>query len=253
MIARALGGDALPNGAIVPGPGHSARDRSLSITLSPGAPDGFVVHSHAGDDPLTYRDHVRDCLGLPAFRPGLRLTIAPPRRKPPEIDLGTAERSARALAIWHEARDPRATPVESCKPLGVHRTALSLDGRKVEIGGKDRLALGPIGGGPIKLSPDEETTLAIGIGEGVESTLSLRIPEFGATTPVWSLIAKVGVQGFPVLGGVEALWIGVDNDGPGREAAATCSARWREAGREVFRVRPVAEKADLNDLVRAPR
>ena len=69
-LARALGGDMQVNGAVVPGPGHSGKDRSLSVTLSPGARDGFVVFSHAGDDPLACRDYVRGRLGLGPFKPG---------------------------------------------------------------------------------------------------------------------------------------------------------------------------------------
>ena len=48
---------------------HSAEDRSLSIKLDSAAPDGFVVHSFANDDPLVCRDHVRKKLGLPEFEP----------------------------------------------------------------------------------------------------------------------------------------------------------------------------------------
>ena len=47
----------VPDGAaLVPGPGHSAADRSLSIGIDLNAPEGFVVHSFAGDDPLLCRD-----------------------------------------------------------------------------------------------------------------------------------------------------------------------------------------------------
>ena len=53
--------------ALVPGPGHSAEDRSLSIKFDDAAPDGFVVHSFAGDDPIACRDYVRSKLGLPEF------------------------------------------------------------------------------------------------------------------------------------------------------------------------------------------
>jgi hypothetical protein len=51
------------------GPGHSAADRSLCIKLDSGAPDGFVVHSFAGDDAIACKDFVRSRLGLPAFKP----------------------------------------------------------------------------------------------------------------------------------------------------------------------------------------
>src|SRR5262249_51807272 len=57
-LARALGGEARGNQISAPGPGHkSAGDRSLSVKVDPGAPDGFVVHSFAGDDPILCKDH----------------------------------------------------------------------------------------------------------------------------------------------------------------------------------------------------
>ena len=68
-IAEALGGDVTNGEALVPGPGHSAEDRSLAIKCDGAAPDGFMVHSFAGDDPIVCRDHVRRKLGLPEFKP----------------------------------------------------------------------------------------------------------------------------------------------------------------------------------------
>jgi hypothetical protein len=54
---------------LCPGPYHSASDRSLNVKIDADAPDGFVVHSFAADDPIICRDHVREKLGLPAFKP----------------------------------------------------------------------------------------------------------------------------------------------------------------------------------------
>lgn len=67
--AKQLGGDLTPNGVVCPGPGHSARDRSLSVSFDPGAPEGFVVHSFSDDDAIACRDHVRGRLGLPEWKP----------------------------------------------------------------------------------------------------------------------------------------------------------------------------------------
>lgn len=70
-IARALGGEVNPKGFVLaPGPGHSARDRSLSIRLDAKAPDGILVNSFAGDDPLDCKDYIRGKLGLPEWKPG---------------------------------------------------------------------------------------------------------------------------------------------------------------------------------------
>jgi hypothetical protein len=68
-LARALGGKISGGEVLAPGPGHSAADRSLSVKLDTNAPDSFVVHSFAGDDPIACKDHVRGKLGLPAFKP----------------------------------------------------------------------------------------------------------------------------------------------------------------------------------------
>ncbi|MFZ3325662.1 MAG: hypothetical protein WA231_07105 [Methylocella sp.] len=57
--AQALCGDVSGSGVICPGPGHSARDRSLSVTPSVTAPNGFLVNSFAGDDPIACLDYVR--------------------------------------------------------------------------------------------------------------------------------------------------------------------------------------------------
>jgi hypothetical protein len=68
-IACVLGGEVSGDQVLAPGPGHSRKDRSLSVKLSPDAPDGFIVHSFSGDDPIACKDYVRQRLGLPAFKP----------------------------------------------------------------------------------------------------------------------------------------------------------------------------------------
>ena len=66
-IARALGGEVRGGQVLAPGPGHSAKDRSLSVKLDPGAPDGFIVNSFANDDPIQCKDYVREKSGLDPF------------------------------------------------------------------------------------------------------------------------------------------------------------------------------------------
>ena len=62
--AELLGGEVHSDQVLCPGPNHSAVDRSLSVKPSGDAPDGFVVHSFAGDDDLACKDYVRSKLGL---------------------------------------------------------------------------------------------------------------------------------------------------------------------------------------------
>lgn len=139
----------------------------------------------------------------------------------------------------------------SNQPRAIHRTALTLDGRKGSVGGHDRLSLGPIGGGAIKLTPDAEVTTCLGVGEGMETALSLQLlPEFGRS-PVWSLISAGGIAGLPVLAGIECLWIAIDHDEAGVRAGQTAAARWAE--RETILVSPRSNGADLNDLFKGRR
>jgi putative DNA primase/helicase len=127
VVARALGGEVIgPAKVAAPGPGHSARDRSLVVTLDANAPDGFVVFSHAGDDWQLCKDHVRQQLGLPQWRPGdgRDRRVEPSRLKAFDRAAVNAEskrrersedelaRIAHARAIWDEAVDPRGTLVE---------------------------------------------------------------------------------------------------------------------------------------------
>src|SRR5215211_7728616 len=125
-IARALGGDvAGRNTVLAPGPGHSRKDRSLAVRLDPNAPDGFLLHSHAGDDWKLCRDHVRRILGLPDWEPGDEQNRTIPSSRIEQWDLAAIEtevtegarqftedeltRIAAARRIWDEGKDPRGT------------------------------------------------------------------------------------------------------------------------------------------------
>ena len=69
QAARALDGEVSGDQILCPGPGHSARDRSLSVKFDADAPDGFLVNCFAAGDALEAKDHVRQRLGLTEFQP----------------------------------------------------------------------------------------------------------------------------------------------------------------------------------------
>ena len=69
QIAHLLGGEVVGGQVLAPGPLHSPDDRSLSVKIDPEADGGFIVHSFAGDDFQVCRDHVREKLGLPGWKP----------------------------------------------------------------------------------------------------------------------------------------------------------------------------------------
>src|SRR5829696_10454143 len=116
--AKLLGGESMrADSVLCPGPGHSRRDRSLHVTFSPSAPEGFLVRSYANDGFGVCRDHVRDRLGLqrPELRNGRSAPLNHIRPSDPEISASVGpdpERQAKtrlAVAIWKEAVDPRGT------------------------------------------------------------------------------------------------------------------------------------------------
>src|SRR5262249_37493686 len=130
----------------------------------------------------------------------------------------------RAL-IW------RMTDATTGESTGVHRTYLNVDGSKV-----GRWMKGPAG--IIRLSHDDGVTRGLGMSEGAENGLAVLLSGWA---PVWACGSAGGIQRFPVLNGIESLTIFPDL-GPaiGMRVAKECAARWREAGREVLIVPPVA-------------
>jgi phage/plasmid primase-like uncharacterized protein len=139
----------------------------------------------------------------------------------------------------------RFTTAISNEPRGIWRRPISGDKPK---------SLGPMAGCVIRLWPDEAVEQGLVLGEGVETVLSAatKIAHRGTLLqPAWAACSAGNLENFPVLSGVEALTLLVDNDlsGAGQKAAARCAARWSEAGCEVIRLTPKIVGADFNDLV----
>lgn len=278
--ARMLGGSvAGPRNVTCPGPGHSPHDRSLSVTFDDRG--DFVVFSHAGDDWQACRDFVRDRLGLGRWSPERR--PRPIEVKPSRTADETGQRLA--LRIWNESASIRGTLAEAYlasrgldvderaeaalrfnpslrfgqetvpgmvalfrdlktdEPCGIHRVFLSREGAKL-----DRWMLGRIKGAAVKLDPDEEVTLGLVVGEGIESCLAARTLGY---RPCWALGSAGAIASMPVLGGIEALTIvGEINDhGANEKAARECGKRWAAAGCEVKWLEPFGGD-DANDVLR---
>jgi hypothetical protein len=119
--------------------------------------------------------------------------------------------------------------IRTDEPCGVHRTALLPDGSD-----RDRVLgkamLGRASGAAIKISPDDEVTLGLGITEGIETAVAIILSGW---RPVWAAASASGIAQFPVLSGLEELTVFADCDpnGVGQRAAEQCSRRWIESGR----------------------
>jgi Toprim domain len=278
-IAATLGGrraQRLGDGSFlvpcpVPSHGRGRGDRSPSLHIGDGQ-TRLLVHCYAGCDVRDVLDELRRRGLLPQRKAkpsslqrgplGLWQQAVDPRSTVVERYL-----ARRGLALPPDASEVlryhpacpfagRTTPamialvrsIETNKPQAVHRTALDGGGNKITIDGKDRMALGPIGGGAVKLTADENVTIALGIAEGIETALSMQqLPEWQGS-PVWSLISAGGIRNFPLLNGIEALAIAADHDTAGERATIEVAERWQE--REVLIFEAHDEGADLNDVVR---
>ena len=87
--------------------------------------------------------------------------------------------------------------------------------------------------GVIRLSSDEEvTSKAWAYAKGSRTSLRTLLDGWA---PVWCVCNAGGIERFPVLSGIEALTIFVDDDETetGINAAHSCAERWTEADREV--------------------
>ena len=277
-IASYLDGDVCGSGALVPGPGHGKHDRSLRVFIDANDPDGFRVHSHAGDDWRDCRDHVKERLGIDrdAWRDRDQ-EVKATRVKLTFATLTDDSRIAAAMRLWGQGVDPAGTPVETYlhsrrleldsdvagevlrwhphlramlalfrnittnEPQALSRTFLDHEARKIE-----RRFMGPVGGAAIKLDADEDVLGGLHIGEGIETCMAARML---GLRPAWALGSAGVIAAFPVLSGIECLSLLREHDEANRQASDACAARWTAAGREVFNIRPIAGK-DINDSIR---
>lgn len=278
LIADALGGEIVgPNQVRAPGPGHSKKDRSLSLKIEPSAPYGLLIHSFSGDDFQTCLSYIQSALGISCNAEAFASVLEGPTHRYSSTDA--------ALRLWNEAEDARGTLTErylrsrglslmeearsairfhpkcpfgprtirpcivalyrdisSDEPKALLRTALDPDGSKI-----DRKVIGPKRGCAIKLSGLVDVSQGLTIGEGVETTIGGIAKGFG---PAWAVGDAGEMARFPVLPGIKSLTILVDNDasGTGNAAAIECTHRWVSAGVPVKRVIPTELGADMADV-----
>jgi putative DNA primase/helicase len=280
--ARLLGGELRGQDILCPGPGHSDRDRSLSVKFDPAAPGGFLIHSFAGDNISTCRDHV-----------SLRLRIGPlstvgdrVAAKPKRAAATPASRTAAALRIWTACADPTGTVVQrylesrclllydgiaaalryhpgllldgerhpamvallrdvaTKEPCGIHQTWLD----KRDASKLARRMLGRAKAAAVRLDCNPSFTGVLTVGEGIETSLAARQLGLG---PVWALGSAGGISAFPILNDVEVLNVlgECDDNGANERAVKVAATRWLAAGKQVFVYMP--PEGDVNDLLTA--
>lgn len=158
---------------------------------------------------------------------GLTLPAGAPLRFHPACHRG-ADRLPAMVALM--------TDPDTGEPRGVHRTFLRADGGGKAEGEPKKAMLGHAG--VIRLVPDDEVTIGLGIAEGIETALA--VMQRTGWRPVWAAGSAGAIARLPVLSGIETLTIFADTGAAGIGAAEQCAGRWAAAGREARIIAPPA-------------
>lgn len=250
-ITKALGGDWHGRCGLVPGPGHSRRDRSLQIADTKDG--GIIVHSHAGDNWQDCRDYLKglgwDIDGGQDHRP----------RSPvyqdtavPDDEAEKRRRIESAWTIFVQCHPAAGSPVETYirargatlppnAPVYYHPACPNgptvkmpamvcpiTDIRTKRFIAIHRTFIRPDGSGKADIPKKDQKKMygpykggVVRLSPDDEVTTGLGICE-GIETglsvlnygwwPVWAALSDNGIRDFPVLDGIECLTIFADHD-----------------------------------------
>lgn len=288
-IVAALGGDLYQRGqrANVPAPGHSGKDRSISLLLSEGR---VVIHGFGGVDWRSMRDDLRrrgfiDVAGrltgggqggssFPRPDPRVRLETAA-RLWEGGVPVGEATPAGRHLRLRRvrcgaaavDLRSHPNAPTSVYRSGGRERPAIvaairDLDGRLTAV---ELTYLHPNGRPALDLrlprktvglvSPGASVRLAAAasemlVGEGVITTLSA-IDRF--QLPGWALMSANNLAGWTPPPEVRRLLIAADRGAVGQGAALRLERRLAAMRIEVRILSPAPPFGDWNDVALANR
>jgi len=283
-IVERIGGEILQGGqaAIVPGPGHSRRDRSLSLKLSP---DGKVLfYSFANDQ----AGAVMQYLGIGASQERVSDQEAQRRRQERKraFEEDLAIKRAFCVRVWRETVDIMGTAGEAylngrgiggqlpvtlryhpAAPLGDNRgartfpavvaivqdvkgtarglpvTAIKADGTGKANTPTPRKMFGTVRQHAVQLVPvGPDGTLAI--AEGIETALAYQAM---TGTPTWAALSADNMGGFEPPPGVKSLIIAADLDDNGAGLKAARALGERVKGKMAVRIHGAGEGLDWND------
>lgn len=146
---------------------------------------------------------------------------------------------------YHPAMVAAVTLWPSKTVAGVHRTYLTVNGTDKAILSPNKMMLGFIKGGAVRLSP---IGIKLILAEGIETALSC----FTATNiPTWSCLSASGMMDVvvPPLEITQEIIICADGDNPGEKAAHKLAERLHRTGYSV-RIAPSPQGQDFNDILR---
>lgn len=271
-----------------PGPGHSRRDRSLSVSI--GEDGRVLIYSFSGD-------RFADCaryLGIATERARpmtQQERNALVRRNQADADRQEADARAFVSRAWLNAEPVEGSPAEAylfgrglvlegcddvrfhraaprsndgTKPphpamvalvrnvageaTGLHVTYLTKDGRKA-FGPASRLMFGKCSGGAVRLAPIGADG-ALAVAEGIETAAAFMALR---GIPSWAALSTSGLRAFYVPGGVRRLILAADSDDEGAGLAAARSLAGRVQSRCDAEIHAAPEGRDWANVAEAAR
>lgn len=283
-IVRQFGGALLDNGqrALIPGPGHSRKDRSVSLRR---LPDGrILIHCFSPrDDWRAVQTMLR------AGGADIDASDAPfDASAPAPESLSSSQKIARAHALWAEALPLPGTPAKTYlrargvrlaqwpsslrflaratslddrrrRPAliaaitdlegalqGVHITLLSPCGQRKALVQTPRRVVGKLSDGAVRLSDSDVTRQWI-VAEGLETALSA---SDALALPAWSALNAGNLARFTPPNGLTRLLIAADRGLTGESAAATLAQRMAAQGLATEILYAPCGDQDWNDWAR---
>ncbi len=128
--------------------------------------------------------------------------------------------------------------------VAIHRTYLKPDGSGKAAVEPNKMTLGPVGGGAVRLA---KAGLALAVTEGIETGLSV----LAATgIPTWAALSAGGIRRLilPSLPLASEVTVAADADPVGTAAAHDAVPRWHRESRRV-RIAVPPEGQDFNDIL----
>lgn len=129
--------------------------------------------------------------------------------------------------------------------FAVHRTYLAPDGRAKADVKPDKLMLGRVSGGAVRLT---EAQGPLVVAEGIETALSLSCGLLRTPATIWAALSTSGMRGLILPLDPHRLTIASDGDAAGRAAANALAERADALGWQVSLL-PAPDGRDWNDIL----
>jgi hypothetical protein len=268
-IVEQLGGQWHGSYGVACCPAH--RDTTPSLSVSDGKNGKLLLRCHSGCE---WRDIVRALeAGGIHHQPDPTPRPAPARRDHSEAveRIWSGSRPARLLTTYLHARGidtppPVALRLHSAlthKPtdtrwpamvasvengdgrVGIHRTWLRSDGRGKAPITPEKMALGDLRDGAVRLGQAGDV---LGLAEGIETGLAAMIIH---GIPVWAALSSPRLDKLAIPVNVRRVVIFGDNDKAGTQAAEKAARRYQSDSREVELRFPEAGSKDWCDVLAA--